>query len=317
MLAYNHGEYIGKAIESILMQESNFDVEIVIGEDMSQDNTREIIVEYQKKYPQLIKPIFRAVNVGSTQNFYETLMACEGEYITCLEGDDYWTDHLKLKKQVEFLELNSSYLAVGHRNFIVDKNGMLIDYSDRMVPTNKRLGKKELMKFTTNLVHPSAMCYRNIFRNSDEDYSIIASSNKFGSHFMMLALLINKGPFFMMEEDMSAWRMVVEENATNFTSMANRNPIMVAENYFEMLNNFKIYFSSDYDFTLLFSKHFASSLFKVLKFTKNGKYEQFKKFSEYVNTKEKIISIYYFIIKGFAILKNKIKKKSWKEEMPE
>lgn len=109
MTTYNHEKYIAQAIESALMQDTNFDYEIVIGEDCSTDRTREIVTGLQKKYPSKFRLLLHEKNLGMIPNFVQTLNACSGEYIAILEGDDYWTDPLKLQRQVDFLEANPEY----------------------------------------------------------------------------------------------------------------------------------------------------------------------------------------------------------------
>ena len=110
MLAYNHAPYIAQAIEGILQQKTNFPFELVIGEDCSTDGTREIVFEYQKKYPDIIRVITSDQNVGTKKNGYRTLKACRGKYVALCEGDDYWHNPLKLQKQVDYLE---SHLECG------------------------------------------------------------------------------------------------------------------------------------------------------------------------------------------------------------
>lgn len=104
MITYNHEKFIGQAIESALMQKTNFDYELVIGEDFSTDETRKTVINYQKKYPNKIKLILNKKNLGMVPNFIQTLKKCRGKYIALLEGDDYWTDRYKLQKQVDFLD---------------------------------------------------------------------------------------------------------------------------------------------------------------------------------------------------------------------
>lgn len=111
MLTFNHEKYLHQSLESVLMQKRNFDLEIVIGDDFSRDETRKIISAYQLKYPQIIKPILRKYNIGIAKNFEDTWFKCKGKYIALLEGDDYWTDPFKLQKQVNFLEGNTEYVA--------------------------------------------------------------------------------------------------------------------------------------------------------------------------------------------------------------
>jgi glycosyltransferase involved in cell wall biosynthesis len=115
LITYNHEKFIAKAIDSILMQKCNFNFEIIVGEDCSKDSTKEIIFNYQKKYPEIIKPIFNKKNIGPSENAKNVLRACKGDYIAMLEGDDYWTDSLKLKKQIDFLESKPEYSFSCHR----------------------------------------------------------------------------------------------------------------------------------------------------------------------------------------------------------
>lgn len=114
MITFNHKKYISEAIEGVLMQKTNFSFEMVIGEDCSTDGTREIVFDYAKKYPNIIRVITSEKNVGMINNLNRTLNACKGKYIAMCEGDDYWIDPYKLQKQVDFLEANPEYsLCVG------------------------------------------------------------------------------------------------------------------------------------------------------------------------------------------------------------
>lgn len=108
-LVYNHKDYVARAIDSFLMQETDFDFEIVIGEDCSTDGSREIVFEYATKYPDLIRVITTDKNVGMSANARRTILAAKGKYIAFCEGDDYWIDPLKLQKQVDFLEANPDF----------------------------------------------------------------------------------------------------------------------------------------------------------------------------------------------------------------
>ncbi|MCK4793072.1 MAG: glycosyltransferase, partial [Desulfobacteraceae bacterium] len=104
MITYNHEPYIAQAIEGVLQQENNFPIELVIGEDCSTDGTREIVFEYQKKYPEIIRVITSDKNVGACKNGLRTEKACRGKYIAFCEGDDYWHCPDKLQKQADYME---------------------------------------------------------------------------------------------------------------------------------------------------------------------------------------------------------------------
>jgi len=115
MITYNHENFIREAIEGVLMQKTDFPIELIIGEDCSTDNTRSIVLEYASKYPEIIRPLLPEKNLGVMKNFIETLLAAIGKYIALCEGDDYWTDPYKLQKQVDFLEANEAYSFI-HTN---------------------------------------------------------------------------------------------------------------------------------------------------------------------------------------------------------
>jgi len=119
MITYNHEKYIKDAIEGVLMQKTNFPIELIIGEDCSNDYTRNIVKEYETNYPEIIYAQYPSTNRGMIINFFTVLQSAKGKYIALCEGDDYWTDPYKLQKQVDFLEHNPEYSMCAH-NAIVD-----------------------------------------------------------------------------------------------------------------------------------------------------------------------------------------------------
>lgn len=104
VMTYNHINFIKQALESILMQEVDFDYEIVISEDFSTDGTREIVINYQEKFPQKIRLLLSEKNLHSNEVVARGITACRGEYVALLDGDDYWTSPQKLQHQVNFLD---------------------------------------------------------------------------------------------------------------------------------------------------------------------------------------------------------------------
>jgi glycosyltransferase involved in cell wall biosynthesis len=106
VITYNQENTIAQTIESILMQEGDFELELIIGEDASSDATKTICKAYQQKYPQIIKLLLQDTNQGLVKNYIETQSLCRGQYVALCAGDDYWIDKYKLKKQILFLESN-------------------------------------------------------------------------------------------------------------------------------------------------------------------------------------------------------------------
>jgi glycosyltransferase involved in cell wall biosynthesis len=123
MITYNQERFVGQAIESVLAQKVNFDFEIVIGEDCSTDRTPSIIMDLQRRYPDRIVPILRRRNLGPMLNMESTLTACRGQYLSILEGDDYWTSVDKIQKQVDFLDSHPECAICCHRVKFLNETG--------------------------------------------------------------------------------------------------------------------------------------------------------------------------------------------------
>jgi glycosyltransferase involved in cell wall biosynthesis len=104
LLTYDHERYIAGAIESALAQKTDFDWELVVGDDCSKDRTGEIVRSFAECHPGRIRALPFETNVGLVPNFLRTFGACRGEYVALLDGDDYWTHPSKLQRQSDFLD---------------------------------------------------------------------------------------------------------------------------------------------------------------------------------------------------------------------
>ena len=112
--AYNSATWLPRALDSVLKQRATFPIEIVIGDDCSQDATVSVAHSYREKYPDVIRVLERSKNVGIQRNYYETFEQCRGKFIAWLDADDYWTDQEKLAIQVETLESDPSISLCCH-----------------------------------------------------------------------------------------------------------------------------------------------------------------------------------------------------------
>lgn len=123
-LTYNQEKYIAQCLEGFVMQKTDFRFEAVVHDDASTDGTASFIREYAEKYPDIIKPIYQTENQYSKKDGSLNRIVCshlKGKYVAICEGDDYWTDPLKLQKQVDFMEANPDcglcYTKVHVRHF--------------------------------------------------------------------------------------------------------------------------------------------------------------------------------------------------------
>lgn len=131
MITYNHEKFIEQAIESVITQKCDFNIELIITNDKSTDKTDEIIVNIINTHPHSnrIKYFSHKKNLGMVANYMFTLGKCQGKYIAFCEGDDYWTDPFKLQRQVNFLESNTSCIGFCHNFKTIDSNNNTLEES--------------------------------------------------------------------------------------------------------------------------------------------------------------------------------------------
>lgn len=125
VFTYNQEMYIKQCLDSILSQKTDFDFEIIIGEDCGSDSTRDICCEYQRKYPDKIKLLLHDENHGMMTNFSEVCKLMRGKYMADMDGDDYWVDDYKLQKQVDFMEANSEFGVCFTAGYVLTPDGKL------------------------------------------------------------------------------------------------------------------------------------------------------------------------------------------------
>ncbi len=117
MITYNHAPYLAQAIESVVSQDCEFPIELLVGEDASSDETRSIALEFQRRYPETIRVIHSSANVGMIANSRRLFARARGEFIAYCEGDDYWCSKRKLSLQVQLLRENPN-AAVVHSDWV-------------------------------------------------------------------------------------------------------------------------------------------------------------------------------------------------------
>ena len=146
------------------MQQVKFPIELIIAEDCSTDGTRAICQRYAEEYPDLIRLITSESNVGAIANERRAMLAARGKYIAFCEGDDYWTDPLKLQKQVDFLESHPDYSVTFHRckHYNVETHEVVDDNCGYLFADNNQLGVDitTAQFFKTWITQPLTMVYR-------------------------------------------------------------------------------------------------------------------------------------------------------------
>ena len=225
LITYNHEKYIEKALDSVLSQVTDFPFEIVIGDDCSPDDTKNIIREYRDKYPDIIRIVHREKNTGRpTLNVYETTMKCRGDYLAYLEGDDYWTDSDKLQKQMDFLNEHPEYIACTHSHKMIDDNGN--DITDpEILKISDMFTMDDFEKSGFWPGHYASVVSKNIYKNKKHDYTILYKSHDFVDDGQILLFLLMEGKIYRLDDEMSVWRYVKKAGGNSWTSRSMKRNI--------------------------------------------------------------------------------------------
>jgi glycosyltransferase involved in cell wall biosynthesis len=231
VITYCHEAYIRQALDSIFMQETDFDYEVIVGEDASPDGTRAILLEYKEKYPEKLRLILHDRNLGMNGNAESVLRACRGKYIANCEGDDYWTSKGKLQIQVDFLEAHPEYTGACHDIAAVDRDGKLLgewaNWGTRRsgIYTLEDFLRDSLPSQTASLVH------RNFFALYPEEAEAYFRCGANGDVKTALWLTL-KGDIRWLEGRMSAYRRVTDSGASWSAAMEGKN---MAPHYMSMV----------------------------------------------------------------------------------
>jgi glycosyltransferase involved in cell wall biosynthesis len=240
MITYNHEHFIAEAIQGVLMQKTNFPIKLIIGEDCSTDKTRNICKDFQQQNPELIELLPSLNNLGMMPNFIRTLEGCTGNYVALCEGDDYWTDPLKLQKQVDFLEANEAYAISFHNSTVYNNHG-----------NTGKLLLKTPSSYTTHDIFRSKIIPTQtvVFRNPKTNFPTIFSKVYNGDTFLFcwLANLYQKGAYFQNDLAPSVYR---HHETGNWSAISLKNK------YFHSLHTMKALYNT-------FPKYREDLLFRI------------------------------------------------------
>jgi glycosyltransferase involved in cell wall biosynthesis len=315
-MTYMHEAYIRDCIEGILMQKTTFPVQVLIHDDASTDKTAEIVLEYQKKYHWLIKAYYQKENSYQIKLKYGTYKETRkeftswriGKYEALCEGDDYWTDPLKLQKQVEFLEANPDYGMVYTEFDMLFQNSGTIE---KCMFRNK-LGIK-INSFEDFLVEawflaPCTWVYRNsIFSNIS-----IHKEQKFRVGDLPRLLLISNSSKIGFVPESSAVYRVLENSASHLKNKFEK--ITFQKDIYKIQVFFLNYFNVNGKIRDTINKRFYSKI--LIPLAVSGDVEGGKEAYNYLKTKnmlnlkqklvyfickitifKKVLAYYYFKIK--------------------
>ncbi len=217
MLSYNHGSVIGNAIDSVLMQKTDFSFELIIGDDASQDDSPAILKEYAERYPDIIRLVQRTENIGTTKNAYDLMTRARGRYLASCESDDYWTDEHKLQKQVEFLEAHGEYVGCTHPVVSVDADGKELPQQKIRWISSKKVYTLKDFKGIVLPGHSCSVVRRNIFLDPKYDLSILWRASPLIGDRTTALMFAAYGDFYRLDEPMACYRRELKKENSSVT----------------------------------------------------------------------------------------------------
>lgn len=241
MITYNHEPYIRQAIEGVMMQQTDFEFELIIGEDASQDKTREICFEYQKKYPDKIRVLWSEENVNHLGGNSRRVRAhSRGEFIALCEGDDYWTDPLKLQKQVDIMRANPDVgLCFCQSNMYNESTKLLKGPDETVYPFGKIKGDdffelsllgtcKNRFKLGATHIMTLTMLFRmSVWKECCEKYEIFNWRLALGDRTLWVALSSISNVYYL-QDIVSTYRRHLGGAMSKYAALVYRDSAIVS-----------------------------------------------------------------------------------------
>lgn len=189
MITYGHETYIREAIEGVLMQECDFDIELIVSNDCSPDKTHEVIKDIINTHPRanIINYFNHKENIGMMPNFLFALKQAKGEYVALCDGDDYWIDTLKLNRQFLFINQNESCVACFENAQIKLSDGTFLRYYYE-ISEPKKFSPNEMFLLGGSTFPTSTFFFKNCI-----DYYPDFFNNSHAGDSCLLFLLLDKG----------------------------------------------------------------------------------------------------------------------------
>lgn len=222
VITYNMQGYLRQLLDSILMQKTNFKYEIVVDDDHSPDNSREILLEYQRRYPAIFVLSLRDSNVGGSKNMYGVLRQCRGKYIAILEGDDWWECDDKLQYQYDFMESHPEYIGMYCNSWCELSRTETIqkvrrDITEPMVFSYKDFLNYHFFDRLPNSTDTSF--FHNFFKDAPEsEIDVFYKAHNMVWDQSLALILYGKGDVYVDPRLVSHHRTIVEKGGTNYQS---------------------------------------------------------------------------------------------------
>jgi glycosyltransferase involved in cell wall biosynthesis len=286
VISYNFEKYIDKTIESIVKQKTNFEYELIVCDDGSSDSTQDILLEYQKKYPNLIKLVLLQENTKGTMTLVKAVEIAKGKYVSLLEGDDFWCNENKLQMQYDFMEKHPEMSAV-----VTHLNAVAEDGSPMEMPKNwKKNIQKDVFTIDDFEKQPISPFAQSLFYRNREEYKELLNVKGRLDNYTQ-AMLLTRGNIGIIHEITATYR-IVRHTGNNFSSMSIAQKAQRLFNCGLLINE---YFGDRINMQYLMEGYLADSILFGFNSLSDAQKQYFKKLS----LKRKIALFFRIIFSSF------------------
>lgn len=256
VITYGHEKYIAQTIDGILMQEVDFDYELIISNDCSPDSTDEVVESYIKDHPKgnKIKYFSHKKNIGAYNNFVFSVQNAKGKYIALCEGDDYWIDSLKLQRQVDFLEANTDFSMCFTDYLVLSENTNTLTYPN----LSKKFGVKSSFTKYDIILNNFIPTLTVMFKKETEVLKYL-NENFFPSDWFLHVLNSKYGKIKFLNMESAVYR--IHDGGV----CSSVSPLLNNQKYLKSIDLFRKQFKNDHMLNFLFIITKAKISFESLK----------------------------------------------------
>lgn len=242
---HNQERFIREALDSVLCQKVTFAFDVIVSDDASSDGTVAILQEYASQYPSVVRLLLSETNLGGPNNLKRVIEASSAKYVTCLDGDDFYTDEYKLQKQVDFLENNPKFAACFHNTWYVDSKGSKLGLFNK--PNFHAIhDAREFIKERWFVpIHSAVM--RREYVEFPEWYNTVMNDD-----YVVHLSVVRHAPYYYLPDVMVAYRRHNEN-----ISLAYNSQILINVQLCKILENMRFLYPEEFaiDFNARIAEH--------------------------------------------------------------
>jgi glycosyltransferase involved in cell wall biosynthesis len=216
---YNSEKYLRQCLDSILSQNTNYEYEVIVGDDASSDSSASIVAEYAYKYPCKIVAILRKANIGGSANFVDLVRRAQGKFLVFSDGDDYWTNVNKLQLQYEYLKKNETRFAVAHQVSVQGHMENSLRFLEESAQSSTEISINKFIRGSKFGL--TSVMLRNDTDTINSILELILKGPRNAGDTVLCMFILSKSPIEILPSFFSVYRCRAAPGESNYNSITN------------------------------------------------------------------------------------------------